>query len=196
MTISFSVKLTWLKFLGQLMNIKFIECSIFLFIRAGSSRSCFWRYGFRSPSRFFRCWLCWRHPHWCWLPCQYRLVINTCIVNSLTILYLIIFNLKSAKFHFIYIYYHPEDIASFPHILLELKIKLNFTIYSITILKKSLVKTVHEYLFTCMNFNQIDKTQNSVAKIANLWFVKLRWLLRPMGILYSLIQAYDQNIRV
>lgn len=74
-----------------------------------------------------------------------------------------IFNLKSAKFHFIYIYYH-----SFPHILLELKIKLNFTIYSITILKKSLVKTVHEYLFTCMNFNQIDKTQDSVAKIANL----------------------------
>lgn len=47
-----------------------------------------------------------------------------------------IFNLKSAKFHFIYIYYHPEDIASFPHILLELKIKLNFTVYSITILKK------------------------------------------------------------
>lgn len=78
------------------------------------------------------------------------------------------FNLKSAKFHFIYIYYHPEDVASFPHILLELKIKLNFTIYSITILKKSLVKTVHEYLFTCMNFNQIDKTQDSVAKIANL----------------------------
>lgn len=51
---------------------------------------------------------------------------------------------------------------------LNLKIKLNFTIYSITILKKSLVKTVHEYLFTCMNFNQIDKTQDSVAKIANL----------------------------
>lgn len=126
MTISFSVKLTWLKFLGQLMNIKFIKCSIFLFIRAGSSRSCFWRYGFRSPSRFFRCWLCWRHPHWCWLPCQYRLVINTCIVNSLTILYLIIFNLKSAKFHFIYIYYHPEDIASFPHILLELKNQVKF----------------------------------------------------------------------
>lgn len=79
-----------------------------------------------------------------------------------------IFNLKSAKFHFIYIYYHPEDVASFPHILLGLKIKLNFTIYSITILKKILVKTVHEYLFTCMNFNQIDKTQDSVAKIANL----------------------------
>lgn len=177
------------------MNIKFIECSIFLFIRAGSSRSCFWRYGFRSPSRFFRCWLCWRHPHWCWLPCQYRLVINTCIVNSLTILYLIIFNLKPSFILSTFII-TQKTLPLFLTSYLNLKIKLNFTIYSITILKKSLVKTVHEYLFTCMNFNQIDKTQNSVAKIANLWFVKLRWLLRPMGILYSLIQAYDQKIRV